>query len=932
MLPSGHTLLDEFQLLRPDDVDKVLGQVCTTTCVLDPCPSWLLSKAKHRIGSWIRGVINSSLKDGWVPALLKEAVVRPVLKKASLDPEMAANYRPVANIPFLGKVLERVVAGQLQALLDETDYLDPFQSGFRPGYGTESALVALYDDLCGERDRGSASLLVLLDLSAAFDTINHGEAVAVLNWCLAKVMGWMRANKLKLNPDKMEVLLVGGSNSWVGDLHLVLNGVALPLKDRVRSLGVLLNPELTLEAQVLAVARSAFHQLRLIHQLHPYLEDDCLATVTHALVTSRLDFCNVLYVGLPLKTVWILQKVQNRAASLKCDILCCRCFCFTSSVERAVNVKRGTKELPGHLVIMVVEETKVNEDLREKRVRLTKESLEKKVQRELIGPFITLHVGTGSSIEMNENLYRELCVQIKDALGWTQTKAYLREALVIREIRDQKALLAQRDQEALSTQHSRLPFYKQGMTGPPGEPGPKGIQGNKGEPGPSGPYGPAGVPGIGYPGPKGDRGQDGRIGLPGPIGIGEPGLMARTWNVRSMNQGKLDVVKQEMTRLNINIVGISELKWTGMGEFNSDDHQVYNCGQESLRRNGVAFIVNKRVGKAVLGYNLQNDRMISVRIQGKPFNITIVQVYAPTTGAEEAEVDQFYEGLQHLLELTPKMMSLSSWGIGMLKLKLKKVGKSTRPLRYDLNHIPDEYTVEVTNRFKELDLIDRVPEELWVELRKEGKQRQERKIQTIAEFQRTARRDENAFLNEQCKEIEENNRIGRTRDLFKKIGDMKGTFHAKMGMIKDQNGRDLTEAEEIKKRWQDYTEELYKKELNVPDNHDGVVTDLEPDILEHVVKWALGSLSNNKASGGDSIPAELFKILKDDAVKVLNSICHQIWKTQQWPQDWKRSVYIPIPKKGNAKECSNYHTIALISHASKVMLKILQATLQQYVD
>ncbi|KAF7252011.1 Calmodulin, partial [Varanus komodoensis] len=187
-----------------------------------------------------------------------------------------------------------------------------------------------------------------------------------------------------------------------------------------------------------------------------------------------------------------------------------------------------------------------------------------------------------------------------------------------------------------------------------------------------------------------------------------------TWNVRSMNQGKLDVVKQEMTRLNIDILGISELKWTGIGEFNSDDHQVYYCGQESLRRNGVAFIVNKK-----------------------------------------------------------------------------------------------------------------------------------------------------------CKETEANNRIGKTRDLFKKVGDMKGMFHAKMGMIKDQNGRDLTEAEENKKRRQDYTEELYRKDLNVPDNHDGVVADLKPDILECEVKWALGSLSNNKASGGDSIPADPFKILKDEAEHIM---------------------------------------------------------------
>ena len=137
---------------------------------------------------------------------------------------------------------------------------------------------------------------------------------------------------------------------------------------------------------------------------------------------------------------------------------------------------------------------------------------------------------------------------------------------------------------------------------------------------------------------------------------------------------------------------------------------------------------------------------------------------------------------------------------------------------------------------------------------------------------------------------------------------------------------DLTEAEDIKKRWQEYTEELYKKDLHDPDNYDGVITHLEPDILECEVKWALGSITKNKASGGDGIPVELFQILKDDSVKVPHSICQQIWKTQQWPQD------VPIPKRGNAKKCSNYCTIALISHASKVMLKILQARLQQYVN
>ena len=149
-----------------------------------------------------------------------------------------------------------------------------------------------------------------------------------------------------------------------------------------------------------------------------------------------------------------------------------------------------------------------------------------------------------------------------------------------------------------------------------------------------------------------------------------------------------------------------------------------------------------------------------------------------------------------------------------------------------------------------------------------------------------------------------------------------------MGSIKDRNGLDLTEAKDTKKRWQEYTEELYKKDLHNPDNRDGAITHLEPDILECEVKWALESITTNKASGGDGIPVELFQILKEDGVKMLHSICQPIWKTQQWPQDQKRSVFIPMSKNGNAKECSNYHTIVPISHTSKVMLKILQASLQ----
>ena len=234
---------------------------------------------------------------------------------------------------------------------------------------------------------------------------------------------------------------------------------------------------------------------------------------------------------------------------------------------------------------------------------------------------------------------------------------------------------------------------------------------------------------------------------------------------------------------------------------------------------------------------------------------------------------------------------------------------------YDLNQIPYDYTVEVRSRFNGLDLIDRVPDELCTEVRdivqetgirtipmenkckkakwlsgealqravkrREAKSKgeKERYKHLNAEFQRIARRDKKPFLSDQCKEIEENNRMRTTRDLFKKIRDTKGTFHEKMGKIKDRSGMDLTEAEEIKKRWQEYTEELYKKDLHDPDNHYSVINHLEPDILECEVRWALGSITMNKATGGDGIPVELFKILKDDAVKVLPSICQQVWKT-----------------------------------------------------
>ena len=173
---------------------------------------------------------------------------------------------------------------------------------------------------------------------------------------------------------------------------------------------------------------------------------------------------------------------------------------------------------------------------------------------------------------------------------------------------------------------------------------------------------------------------------------------------------------------------------------------------------------------------------------------------------------------------------------------------------------------------------------------------------------------------------------GKDQRFFQKIRDSKGIFHANLGTIKDRNYTDLTEVGDNQKQWKEYTEELYKKDVNYPDDHDVVISNLKPDFLKGKVKWALGRITTNKASTGDGITVELFQILKDDAVQVLQSIYQQIWKTQQWQKDWKRSLFITIPKKGNAKDCSSYHTIALISHASKVMLKICKDRLQQYVN
>uniref|UniRef100_A0A670II27 Reverse transcriptase domain-containing protein n=1 Tax=Podarcis muralis TaxID=64176 RepID=A0A670II27_PODMU len=406
---SGPVTRDQFQSVTSEDVDRLLGQVKPTTCLLDPCPSWLIKASREGLGDGLRGVVNAFLCEGAFPDPLKEVVIKPLLKKTSLDPANLANYHPVSNLPFLGKVIERVIVEQLQAGLEDADHLDPFQSGFRPHHGTETALVALDDDLRRARDKGESCFLVLLDLSAAFDTINHnilldrleglGAGGTVIQWfcsfllgrvqkvvlgdecsdpwaltcgvpqgsilypmlfniymkplgeiirglglgvhkyaddtqlslsfksepvkvvkvlceCLEAVGGWMAANRLRLNPDKTEVLFLGDRGWACGGDSLVLNGVTVPLKDQVCSLGVILDSQLSMEAQVNFVSRAAVYQLHLVRRLRPYLPADCLVRVVHALVISRLDYYNVLYVGLPLKVTWKLQLIQNAAARL----------------------------------------------------------------------------------------------------------------------------------------------------------------------------------------------------------------------------------------------------------------------------------------------------------------------------------------------------------------------------------------------------------------------------------------------------------------------------------------------------------------------------------------------------------------------------------------------------------------------------------------
>lgn len=505
-----------------------------------------------------------------------------------------------------------------------------------------------------------------------------------------------------------------------------------------------------------------------------------------------------------------------------------------------------------------------------------------------------------------------------------------------------------------------------------------------------------------------------------------------TWNVRSMNIGKLDIIKEEMKRTGLEILGISELKWVGRGYFQSDDFMIYYSGHDNMRRNGVAIILRMNIAKSVLGYNPVNDRIISIRIRGRPLNITLIQVYAPTTDAEEEDIEEFYGKLQQVIDDTSRkdiLLVVGDWnakvgneeekgivgryGLGKrndagerliefcrenslsimntqfqqhkrrlytwtspneqhrnqidyilcqrrwkssvtmtrtlpgadcgtdhellvagICIKLRKTKRATLPNRYDLENISEEYITEVKNRFSALELLERQPEELWEEIRdtikeeakkhiptrKKKKQTkwlsdqairiaEERRIRKAkgdlqgvrrlnADYQRHARQDKEKYLNKECMEIEENNKKGRTRDLFKKIREITGKFNPRIGVIKNRKGKDLTEEVEIKTRWKEYVEGLYRRDNDMIETHIEREYSKEPMVLESEVRWAIKELANGKSPGVDDIPIELIKVAGDEAIQVLTALCQLVWKNNTWPKDWKRSIYIPIPKKG----------------------------------
>ena len=688
-----------------------------------------------------------------------------------------------------------------------------------------------------------------------------------------------------------------------------------------------------------------------------------------------------------------------------------------------------------------------------------------------------------------------------------------------------------------------------------------------------------------------------------------------TWNVRGMGMGKLDVIKQEMDRLGIEILGVSELKWTGMGHFDSGQYRVYFSGHESIWHRGVAFVVNRSVAMSVLGYETVNDRIITIRIQGRALNLTIIQVYAPTTEASESDIEDFYSSLQETFDAAPskdiklligdfnakvgcsiepsitgslglgerndagdrlvefcaeneltitntlfkqpnrrlytwtspdgnsrnqidyiicqrrwkssvlsvktrpgadcgtdhellearlsvrfkklkrqiktikldlddipadyavavsnrfdalqldnltvetggksfdhvswkrprnislywngskrnhgcqRRLSLSPgreqqhkqpnrrlytwtspdgnsrnqidyiicqrrWKSSVLSVKtrpgadcgtdhellearlsvrFKKLKRQIKTIKLDLDDIPADYAVAVSNRFDALQLDNLTVDDRWEKLRScvmeeaqkhipvlERKQKKpwlSEKALSIArkrreaksqhrkhfmkqfhrEFKLQARKDKEEYLTEKCSEMESNYKHGRTRDCFTVIKEITGKFRPKYSGILDENKQLVSSGEEVKQRWLNYTEALYKKNSSITcspmtTESSDFLHEMEPEILESEIRSAIAQLPNRKSPGIDGIPIELVKALGDRGTRMIHEMCNEIWRTREWPQQWKQSVYIPIPKKGDPRECGNNRTIALITHASKVLLKVMQRRIEPYMQ
>ena len=538
-----------------------------------------------------------------------------------------------------------------------------------------------------------------------------------------------------------------------------------------------------------------------------------------------------------------------------------------------------------------------------------------------------------------------------------------------------------------------------------------------------------------------------------------------TWNIRGLTTGKIEIITKEMERLEIKVLGIAEHWLLGQGKFTTDSGHtvVYSGKEEGRRRQGVGFIIDKEASKALKGYDPISPRVIKIRLEARPINITLIQVYAPTADSPEQELEDFHSTVQTAIDQSPSrdmLIILGDWnakvgksrlknnivgthGLGemnergeelvafcasndlvisntcfehhprrlytwispgdrarnqidyimvksrwrssildaktrpsadcgsdhqllvaRMKIKLKAKGKREAVIRYDMQRIPDTFRTEIKNKFAPLaEMAEEMntPEELWekmatamtetaknhvpkkkkrkkpwltmdtiaiAERRREAKSSGNQRLwsQLNKEFNKAAKQDEKEFLEEKCEELERNKL--RPHKISQILKEITGKNSPQTEVINDRNGNTLTETEEVLKRWAEYCETLYEEKShhswNPPAN-----TEMEPPPMREEVEKALKELPNRKSPGRDNIPAELWKASGEEGITLLWKLCEKIWTTKKWPKDWCQGVFIPLPKKGNLKDCANYRTINLISHASKVLLKIVVRRLEQ---